>query len=186
MRRSGPLALAGLALLVLVKACNSSEGGTATPGASTTTSAAGPTSTKATSTRPREIKLDGQDPCQLLTQEQLSALKFDPAWPIRGRSDIQLEVVGGDAHVEAPDRLGQRASGQHPGRVAHEDLQQEELGPGQVERPPAPPRLEPHACCWARTVSRSWPVADGAVRGQAQAYRTTRARRISSSTMPRP
>lgn len=77
MRRSASLALAGLALLVLVTACNSSEGGTATPGASTTTSAAEPTSTKATSTRPREIKLEGKDPCQLLTQEQLSVLKFD-------------------------------------------------------------------------------------------------------------
>jgi hypothetical protein len=56
---------------------------------------------------------------------------------------VYLEVVGGGAHVEAPDRLEQRVAGQDPGRVAHEDLQQGELGPGQAQRPSAPPRLEP-------------------------------------------
>lgn len=46
-----------------------------------------------------------------------------------------------------------------------------------------------HACCWARTVSWSGlvaVVADGAVRGQVHAYRTMRARTISSSATPRP
>jgi hypothetical protein len=46
-----------------------------------------------------------------------------------------------------------------------------------------------HACCWARRASRSGPVAivtDGAVRGQVQAYRRMRARRITSSATPRP
>lgn len=46
-----------------------------------------------------------------------------------------------------------------------------------------------HACCWARTVAGSGliaMVAEGAVRGQVQAYRTMRARRTNSSTMPRP
>src|SRR3712207_7041895 len=52
-----------------------------------------------------------------------------------------------------------------------------------------------HACCWAGTVSRSGlvamvamvaMVADGAVRGQVQAYRRMRARTITSRTTPRP
>lgn len=77
MRQSAPPLLAGLALLVLVAACNSSEGGTATPSTPPASSVAESTSTKPSSTRPREIKLDGKDPCQLLTQEQLLALKFD-------------------------------------------------------------------------------------------------------------
>ena len=46
-----------------------------------------------------------------------------------------------------------------------------------------------HACCWARTVPRSGlvaMVADGAVRGQVQAYRRMRARTITSSATPSP
>jgi len=43
-----------------------------------------------------------------------------------------------------------------------------------------------HPCCGSRTVPRSEVIAGPAVRGQAQAYRTMRARRTSSSTTPRP
>lgn len=72
MRRCVPALLASVTVLALVTACSNSEQGTPTA-ASTTES----TSTKPSSTRPRGIKLDGKDPCQLLTAEQLPSLKID-------------------------------------------------------------------------------------------------------------
>lgn len=77
MRSSGPLTLAGLAVLLFAAGCTGSEGGTATPGTSNTTSVAESTSPKPSSTRPREIKLDGKDPCSLLTKDQLLQLAFN-------------------------------------------------------------------------------------------------------------
>jgi hypothetical protein len=75
MRRSAPSALAGLTMLAFITACGDSEGGAPTPGTAASTTES--TSTKPSSARPREIKLDGKDPCQLLTTEQLPALKID-------------------------------------------------------------------------------------------------------------
>lgn len=77
MRRSVPALLAGVTMLTFITACSNSEGGTPTPG--TATSTAESTSTKPSSTRPREIKLDAKDPCLLLTAEQLPPLKIDEA-----------------------------------------------------------------------------------------------------------
>jgi hypothetical protein len=75
MRRSVPALLTGVTLLMFITACSDSRGGTATPGSTTPTTES--TSTKPSSTRSREIKLDGKDPCQLLTAEQLPSLKID-------------------------------------------------------------------------------------------------------------
>ena len=66
MRR--PLAAAFVCLATLT-ACSSSEGGAATP--QSTTESTSPTSS---STRPREIRLDGKNPCDLMTAEQLAAI----------------------------------------------------------------------------------------------------------------
>ena len=73
--RSIPVLLVGIALVTLITACSDSRGRTATPGS--TTAPTEPASTKPSSARPREIKLDGKDPCQLLTAEQLPSLKID-------------------------------------------------------------------------------------------------------------
>ncbi|MBW4715658.1 DUF3558 domain-containing protein [Saccharothrix obliqua] len=52
--------------------------GTATPGATTGGGSVEPTSaSKAPSTRPKAIKLDGVDPCKLLTDAQQADLKID-------------------------------------------------------------------------------------------------------------
>lgn len=107
MLRSGRLKLASFAVLALVASgCSSSEGGTPTPASSASTTS--PTSTKSSSTRPRGIKLDDKDPCQMLTVEQLAALKFDRpgrqeaapaykatgcAWTVSGQSVRVLPVI---------------------------------------------------------------------------------------------
>ena len=68
-----PSLFATVAVLVAVSACTSTSGD---PKPETTT--ATPTSTSGSaSARPREIKLDGKDPCQLLATDQLPALKID-------------------------------------------------------------------------------------------------------------
>ncbi|MET8759697.1 DUF3558 domain-containing protein [Lentzea sp. NPDC004782] len=66
---------AGITVLAFIAACSDSKGGTATPDSTTPTTES--TSAKPSSARPREIKLDGKDPCQLLTAEQLPSLKID-------------------------------------------------------------------------------------------------------------
>ncbi|TQM80138.1 uncharacterized protein DUF3558 [Saccharothrix saharensis] len=66
-----------LAMLALVSACSPSVG---TPTPETTTTAAAETSSPSaepSSARPREVRLDGVQPCTLLTAEQLPALKID-------------------------------------------------------------------------------------------------------------
>jgi len=75
MRRSAPTLLASLTLLAFITACSHSERGTPTPGTAASTTES--TSTKPSSARPQEIKLDGKDPCRLLAAEQLPSLKID-------------------------------------------------------------------------------------------------------------
>jgi hypothetical protein len=106
MFRSGPPVLAVLVVLALVTACTSPVAGTSTPGTTAPTNES--TSTKPSSSRPREIKLDGKDPCQLLTSAQLTNLKFDRpgrqedapsykakgcAWTVSGQSTRVLPVT---------------------------------------------------------------------------------------------
>jgi hypothetical protein len=74
-RRSVPVLLVGIALVTLITACSDSMGGTAAQGSTTPITES--TSIKPSSARPRQIKLDGKDPCQLLTAEQLPSLKID-------------------------------------------------------------------------------------------------------------
>ncbi|MEV0676769.1 DUF3558 domain-containing protein [Actinosynnema sp. NPDC050436] len=72
--------VAALVATAAVSACTSgSTGGTATPATQTTSSDAPTTTSKAPSTRPKEIKLDGVDPCTLLTSAQQAELKIDEA-----------------------------------------------------------------------------------------------------------
>ncbi|MER5267195.1 DUF3558 domain-containing protein [Actinosynnema sp. NPDC002837] len=64
-------------MLVFTAACSPSAG---KPSPETTTTIAAETSStsaRPSSARPREIKLDGVQPCTLLTAEQLPALKID-------------------------------------------------------------------------------------------------------------
>ncbi|MFJ6676419.1 DUF3558 domain-containing protein [Actinosynnema sp. NPDC091369] len=72
----GPL-VAVLAMLALVAACSPSVG-KPTPETTTTNAAKPPSaSTEPSSTRPREIRLNDVQPCELLTAEQLPTLKID-------------------------------------------------------------------------------------------------------------
>lgn len=69
--------MAIVGVVVVVSGCGA-EPGTPTP---QPTSSSALTQTAASSkpppSRPREIRMDGRDPCALLTQEQLTVLKFD-------------------------------------------------------------------------------------------------------------
>lgn len=102
MHRSASVLLVGIAAVAFITACSDSNGGTATPASTTPTTES--TSTKPSSARPREIKLDGKDPCQLLTSTQLAALKFDrpgkpedaPAYKANG---CVWAISGPDARV---------------------------------------------------------------------------------------
>jgi len=71
--------LAAATCLTLLAACTSTQGGTASPRSSATEPVTSPTtsvsnSTTPSSSRPREIKLDGKKPCELMTAEQLAAI----------------------------------------------------------------------------------------------------------------
>lgn len=82
MRSTSALAVAGLGILMAVTAC----GGAPDPGNPATStggpsSAAPTTTTKAASTRPRAVKLDGVQPCSLLTAAQQKQFKTDPPQP---------------------------------------------------------------------------------------------------------
>ncbi|WP_275591756.1 DUF3558 domain-containing protein [Lentzea nigeriaca] len=89
-------------MLAFVTACSHSEGGTPMPGTAAPTTES--TSTRPSSGRPREIKLDGKDPCQLLTAEQLPSLKIDrpgrpgnaPAFKAK---DCSWTVTGADSRL---------------------------------------------------------------------------------------
>ncbi|HEV7950588.1 MAG TPA: DUF3558 domain-containing protein [Glaciihabitans sp.] len=74
MRRSLPAAIVGLTALAAATACADSEGGTAKAQATTTVSTTESTSVKPSSSRPREIKLDGKNPCELMTSDQLAQI----------------------------------------------------------------------------------------------------------------
>lgn len=102
MRRSVPAVLASVTLLAFITACSESEGGTPTPGTAGSTTES--TSTKPSSARPREIKLDGKDPCQLLTAEQLPSLKIDRpgrpgSAPAFKAKDCSWTVTGADSRL---------------------------------------------------------------------------------------
>jgi len=68
--------LAAAICLAMLSACTSTEGGTASPTTEATTSptTSASKSTAPSSNRPREIKLDGKKPCDLLTAEQLAVI----------------------------------------------------------------------------------------------------------------
>jgi len=71
--------LAAAFCLALLTACTSTEGGIASPRSSATESTTSPTtsaskSTAPSSTRPREIRLDGKKPCELMTADQLATI----------------------------------------------------------------------------------------------------------------
>jgi hypothetical protein len=75
---------ATVAVLIAVSACTSAPGD---PRPESTTA-----TTKPASARPREVKLDGKDPCQFLTAEQLLALKIDR--PGRPRQSDLYKATG--------------------------------------------------------------------------------------------
>lgn len=94
MRRTVALAVAGLLTVALAGACTDSTGGEATPTGGATESSAEPPSEEPSDSsssgaeptveippRPRELSLEGVEPCSLLTQAQLAQLaaqfKFD-------------------------------------------------------------------------------------------------------------
>jgi hypothetical protein len=77
MRRSGLALLVAVTLVSLATGCSDTKGGTPTTGSAVTTTES--TSAKPSSARPREIKLNDKDPCQLLTSAQLAELKYDRA-----------------------------------------------------------------------------------------------------------
>lgn len=102
MRRSVPALLASVTMLTFITACSDSRSGTPTPGTATSTTES--TFTKPSSARPREIKLDGKDPCQLLTAEQLPPLKIDEAGrpgtaPAFMAKDCSWTVTGADSRL---------------------------------------------------------------------------------------
>ncbi|MBY8850774.1 DUF3558 domain-containing protein [Saccharothrix longispora] len=66
-----------LAVLAFTAACSPSAGKPVPEEPPTTSSATPSTSVKPSSPRPREIKVDGLRPCDLLTTEQLPGLKID-------------------------------------------------------------------------------------------------------------
>ncbi|GAA1342814.1 DUF3558 domain-containing protein [Saccharothrix algeriensis] len=73
MRRLLPTSVAALGLVLT--ACAPGTTGSPTPGS--TPPAPESTSTPTSPQRPREIKLDGKDACQLLSSDQLPALRID-------------------------------------------------------------------------------------------------------------
>ncbi|MGW4214655.1 DUF3558 domain-containing protein [Lentzea sp. NPDC004789] len=102
MRRSASAVFAGVTALAFVTACTDSREGTATPGSTTPTAES--TSAKPSSARPQEIKLDGKDPCQLLTTEQLPSLKIDRPGrpgnaPAFNAKDCSWTVTGADSRL---------------------------------------------------------------------------------------
>ncbi|HWO67440.1 MAG TPA: DUF3558 domain-containing protein [Umezawaea sp.] len=62
----------------MLTACTNTEGGTASPRSSTmapaTSHASSSTPSAPSSSRPREVRLDGKKPCELMTAEQLAAI----------------------------------------------------------------------------------------------------------------
>lgn len=69
--------LAAAICLALLTACTSTNGGNASPQSSATESTSAQStspSTAPSSSRPREIRLDGRKPCELMTAEQLAAI----------------------------------------------------------------------------------------------------------------
>jgi hypothetical protein len=79
--------LAALVLLagIALAGCTNTDPGQALPAASSTPTGAGKTSV-AIPPRPREIKLDGLDPCKLFTKAQLDQIKVT-----RQRNSVQSE-----------------------------------------------------------------------------------------------
>jgi hypothetical protein len=75
-------------LLLLLPACTSTRPGSAVPQPSTTRPTTTPTTQK--STRPREIKIDGKKPCELLTTEQLATIA--PTTPPRPSTSAFLDA----------------------------------------------------------------------------------------------
>lgn len=67
-------------------ACTTTQDGTGRPATKEPTSAAVTTTTDAPSTRPRELRLDGVDPCKVLTPDQMATLSVNRT--SRNDSDI--------------------------------------------------------------------------------------------------
>ncbi|MEV1115088.1 DUF3558 domain-containing protein [Actinosynnema sp. NPDC049800] len=95
-----------MCVLLFVGAC--STGGTASPHTTGTSEPTTPTPTTASSSRPQTIKLDGREPCSLLTAAQLEGLQIDRAgrplevdalkatgctWTVTGASNILVPVL---------------------------------------------------------------------------------------------
>src|SRR5207247_8985336 len=109
----------------------------------TTAEAATATATAAAATRVRRAwKLrplpkrvantpDGMDQPRLAVRLELAA-------KVR---HIDLQGIGAGAEVIAPHLLEDARAGEHHSRVAHEQLQQAELGPGQLQLPLAAAHL---------------------------------------------
>ncbi|GGM77160.1 hypothetical protein GCM10012275_54750 [Longimycelium tulufanense] len=79
MRRTTWLTASTIAIALLA-GCGNSSNGTATPQTTTPTEPAPRTTTstpKTTPTRPREIKLDGKNPCELITPQQRARFGFE-------------------------------------------------------------------------------------------------------------
>jgi hypothetical protein len=100
--------LATVPVLLLAVACGT-EPGTPTPETTSDASASTTASPRPTSSRPQEVRLDGKEPCGLLTAEQLASLKIDRAgkavesdlyqtngciWTVTGASSRLVPVTG--------------------------------------------------------------------------------------------
>src|SRR6059036_2036252 len=79
----GVVTCVGLAVITACTGGNANQGSTSTssatpePSAVTTPSTTSPSATVAIPARPKEVRLDGVDPCKLLTEAQQHELKID-------------------------------------------------------------------------------------------------------------
>ncbi len=83
MHRPGRLLVGALLCVGLTVGCGNAVGGTPVPAGVSSSARDG----SAESARPREVRLDGVDPCSLLTQQQRQVLGIDrPPYPSEGES----------------------------------------------------------------------------------------------------
>ena len=83
MHHPGRLLVGALLCVGLTIGCSNAVGGTPAPAGVSSSTPDGPVE----SARPREVRLDGVDPCSLLTQEQRQVLGIDrPPSPSEGES----------------------------------------------------------------------------------------------------
>ena len=100
MHRRGPLIVGALLCVGLTVGCSNAVGGTPAPAGVSSAARDG----SAESARPRELRLDGVDPCALLTQEQRQVLGVDRP-PNPGESPV-FEGARGCLYRDSSEESG--------------------------------------------------------------------------------